>query len=100
MTSPSNDHPDRKRQVLRVLLADLERAISELAIDEPPEGVSHEVRAACQRMAAAMDLGPEPAVRRCPHCGHTGMRAATLCGHCWEALPPAAPVTPDAPQVL
>jgi hypothetical protein len=33
-------------------------------------------------------LGPEPEVRECPVCHHTGMRAARLCGHCWTKLQP------------
>jgi hypothetical protein len=33
-------------------------------------------------------LGPAPELRPCPHCGVVGMRAATLCGHCWKQLIP------------
>lgn len=33
-------------------------------------------------------LGPAPEYRKCPHCGSTGMRAATRCGTCWEKLVP------------
>jgi hypothetical protein len=33
-------------------------------------------------------LGPAPELLACPHCGVVGMRAATLCGHCWKKLVP------------
>jgi hypothetical protein len=45
------------------------------------------VREAWQRLVVALDLGPEPAVRPCPHCGRLGMAAATRCGFCWNATP-------------
>jgi hypothetical protein len=33
-------------------------------------------------------LGQAPESRKCPHCGSTGMRAATRCGTCWKGLVP------------
>ena len=35
-------------------------------------------------------LAPEPerATRKCPRCGNSGMREATLCGYCWRKLAP------------
>ena len=41
-------------------------------------------------------LGPIPEVRDCPHCGRVGMRAATVCGHCWKKLPPLVEPPQDA----
>lgn len=37
-------------------------------------------------LVEAMALGDEPRTRVCPTCGHTGMHAATRCGHCWRPL--------------
>jgi hypothetical protein len=31
-----------------------------------------------------------------PICGHTGMRAATRCGSCWNKLSPLAAAATDA----
>ncbi len=72
--------PDAKRSSLRALIAEMDVAIADAG--EAP-------RAIWQRMVAALDLGPEPAVRTCPSCGGIGMLAATRCGHCWVSLTPA-----------
>jgi hypothetical protein len=39
-------------------------------------------------LVTELALGPAPEYRKCPHCGGTGMRAATRCGTCWEKLVP------------
>jgi hypothetical protein len=39
-------------------------------------------------MMTLLAVGPAPEVRACPVCGNFGMRAATLCGHCWARLQP------------
>ena len=41
-------------------------------------------------LVAQLALGPEPAVRTCPHCGGLGFRQATVCGSCWKKLTPPA----------
>ncbi len=50
------------------------------------------LRASWVALVDALDLGPAPELRKCPHCGGIGMRAATLCSTCWKKLvpPPAA----------
>lgn len=53
-------------------------------------GPSAELRAAWADLVGQLALGPEPALRACPRCHQLGMRAATLCGHCWAALTPLA----------
>jgi hypothetical protein len=39
-------------------------------------------------LVEVLALGPAPEYRKCPHCGGTGMRAATRCSTCWEKLVP------------
>ena len=60
------------------------------------EGKDHAaLRSAWASLVDALALGPDPEYRTCPHCGATGMRAATRCGNCWRALvPPSTDVTP------
>jgi hypothetical protein len=50
------------------------------------------LRTSWATLLEALALGPAPELRKCPHCGGIGMRAATLCGTCWKRLvpPPAA----------
>ena len=60
-------------------------------------GPSSRLSAAWSRLVGALALGPAPATRKCPRCGHVGMRDATLCGFCWEKLvPPGDGLTPVA----
>jgi hypothetical protein len=55
---------------------------------------SEALRSAWASLVDALALGPDPEYRACPHCGATGMRAATRCGTCWRALvPPPADAT-------
>lgn len=46
------------------------------------------------RLVDFLALGPAPELRACPHCGVLGMRAATLCGHCWKKLVPPERAAP------
>lgn len=59
----------------------------DLAAAPGGEGLGR-LRSSWGRLVAALDLGPAPALRTCPHCGATGMRAATRCGSCWAQLVP------------
>jgi hypothetical protein len=43
------------------------------------------------RLVDFLALGPAPELRDCPHCGASGMRAATRCGRCWQKLVPPDP---------
>lgn len=49
---------------------------------------SASLRSSWRRLVEVLALGPAPELRACPHCGSTGMRAATRCGTCWERLVP------------
>lgn len=37
-----------------------------------------------------LDLGSEPAMRRCPKCEALCMIGASRCGNCWVSLPPSS----------
>ena len=74
-------HPDARRSRLRAIVAEMDLALTDAGTGP--------MRAAWHQLVAALDLGPEPAVKTCPSCGAIGMRAATRCGHCWSALVPA-----------
>ena len=77
-------HPEGRKSRLRAIVAELELTMND-TIPAP-------LRDAWRRLVVAMDLGPEPAVRACPHCGKLGMAAATLCGFCWKQTPPVITV--------
>ena len=91
MNSPRFTLPDAVRSRLRATVATIDREISRLprqvtADDSgsPPNGLLASFTDLVEQLA----LGPEPDVRQCPVCQHIGMRAATLCGHCWTKLTP------------
>jgi hypothetical protein len=87
-------HPDAERSQLRSLVAKIDRDISAL-----PRQVSADIAATATdnllaswaNLVALLGLGPEPEVRECPVCKHTGMRVATRCGYCWSELSKLAP---------
>lgn len=74
-------HPDERRSRLRAIVTEMDLAMVDAGTDR--------IRTAWKSMVTALDLGPEPAVRTCPHCGQIGMKAASRCGHCWATLVPA-----------
>ena len=83
--------PDPQRSRLRATVAAIEREISRLprqgTIDNgksPP----HALLSSWADLVRQLDLGPEPELRECPVCHYVGMRAATVCGHCWTKLEP------------
>jgi hypothetical protein len=75
--------PDGRRSQLRHLLRQVDLAILPLR----PGGVValRDLDDALQALGDALDLGPEPALKRCAVCGRLGMAGATVCGHCWTA---------------
>ena len=75
------DHPDAERARLRNLVAAIDRQIQDTAV--PAGGLL----SAWNDLVAALNLGPQPEVRECPHCHHLCMRAATLCSSCWNHIP-------------
>lgn len=78
---------------LRVLVEAVDHAMPRLpgpvgAAQAPRDGA---LRASWGKLVEFLALGPAPEMRDCPHCGRSGMRAATRCGYCWEKLPSLAP---------
>lgn len=71
----------------------LEAVDREMALAEGGGRVSAPLRASFTRLVAVLALGPAPELARCPHCGSTGMRAATRCGTCWARLVPPEPAS-------
>lgn len=76
-----SERSEDKKTQLRTMVADVELAMVDVS--------SEPVRDAWRRLVAGLELGPEPEVRACPHCGRIGMAKATRCGFCWKATPVA-----------
>jgi len=88
MSSPELQGVEPAKSRLRATIAAMEKEIVTL----PGKGSG--LRTSFNDLVAQLGLGPEPEVRVCPVCQHVGMRAATICGHCWTKLAPLA-----APEV-
>lgn len=84
-------HGDAEVVRLRTILMDIDRALSLLPPSEA-DGVAatDQLRRSWAQLVEVLALGPAPETRECPICGHTGMRAATRCGNCWNKLSPLA----------
>lgn len=85
MSTPAFDHPDLHRAELRLAVTAVDAALA----DTGPDATSHRATA-WAKLVALLALGPAPQVKPCPKCGRVGMSDATLCGHCWARLTPAA----------
>jgi hypothetical protein len=96
MNSTLLSGPDAARSRLRATVATIERDISRLPRQLPDDDSKSPLRgllASFADLVEQLQLGPEPELRECPVCGHSGMRAATLCGYCWAKLiPPTEPL--------
>lgn len=77
---------------LRPLVEELDVEMSRLAARGNAGGDTVALLASWGKLIEYLALGPAPELRTCPFCGGTGMRAATVCGHCWKKLEPPAPV--------
>jgi len=83
--------PDSKRSRLRTTIAAIERELARFPAEVTNENratPSDALRASVADLVEQLALGPEPAYRQCPACKELGMRAATVCGHCWTQLAP------------
>lgn len=83
----------RDEPVVRTAMLAVEHALAAA----PGSAALDGVRTSWTRLVDALALGPAPALRICPHCGATGMRAATRCGTCWAELVPPDGGAADAP---
>ena len=74
---------------LRTVMAAIDGELSRLPTSEG-DGVAATtpLRRSWAELVELLALGPVPETRQCPICGHTGMRAATRCGSCWNKLSP------------
>ena len=82
--------PDPTKSRLRSLVAAVERDLSGAPAEQMQPGALVALRASWDALVRELALGPEPALRRCPHCSRLVMRAATACGYCWVQLVPPA----------
>ena len=93
MNDSRDSVPDLKRARLRATIAVIERELARLPGDVTKDNrgtLADSLRASVDDLVGQLALGPEPAYRKCPVCDRVGMRAATVCGHCWTTLPPLA----------
>jgi len=95
MNDSRDSVPDLRRSRLRATIAVIERELARLPGDVTKDNggtLADSLRASVDDLVGQLALGPEPAYQQCPVCEHVGMRAATVCGHCWTKLTaPAAP---------
>jgi hypothetical protein len=77
---------------LRPLVEELDVEMTRLAARGNVGGDTVALLASWGRLIEYLALGPPHELRNCPFCGASGMRAATLCSHCWRKLEPPAPV--------
>jgi len=85
--------PDWKRSQLRATVAAIEQELGRLPREVTSDNratPADALRASVADLVGQLALGPEPEYRQCPLCRHVGMRVATVCGHCWTKLTPAA----------
>jgi hypothetical protein len=92
MVVQQGPHPDAARSRLRGLVAKVTQEIEHLSEPANAEAAKkpNGLNDAWTALVKQLDLGPEPEVRDCPHCGHICMRAATVCAYCWKELPAPA----------
>ena len=82
------------RSKLRSLVARVAREVEEverLAEKGRGEGLS----VAWTSLVSELDLGVEPALRECPHCGRGILRAAVRCRYCMTRSPAEAAEADD-----
>ena len=98
MNDSGNLVPDSKRARLRTTIAAIERELARFPAEVTNGNratPSDAMRASVADLVEQLALGPEPAYRQCPACKQLGMRAATVCGHCWTPL-----TQPPSPESL
>ncbi len=93
MNDSRDSVPDSRRSRLRATIAVIELELARLPGDVTKDNggtLADSLRASVDDLVGQLALGPEPAYRQCPACYRVGMRVATVCGHCWTTLTPAA----------
>lgn len=79
---------DPARTRLRATIATIEGELARLPRPAASGEGQSALAASFADLVGQLALGPEPETRACPVCHHLGMRAATICGHCWTKLTP------------
>ncbi len=98
MSSPQADGPmipwwiGPERSKLRVAVGTVQAALdrSSAGVEAGAASELPQVVHAWRELVSLLALGAEPVMRACPHCGQTGMAAASRCGGCWSRLEPEA----------
>lgn len=75
-----------KESELRALVGRMQEQVALLASTSSTDDDKRELTRRWDQLVQHLSLGPAPETRVCPHCSHTIMRAATLCGYCWTKL--------------
>lgn len=93
MNTDEFNGPDAARSRLRAAISTIEKEVARLPAPEGEDSGSarHGLLAGVASLSTLLALGPEPEVRTCPTCKKIGMRAASMCGHCWTKLTPLEP---------
>jgi hypothetical protein len=82
---------DAERAKLRATVATIEHELltrPAMAPNAITGGADRKLLASWHALVDQLALGPEPDVRQCPVCHHTGLSEATRCGFCWSRLKP------------
>lgn len=77
---------------LRTMVEALDRAMSRCLADGSTPAGAPTLLASWARLVDHLALEPPPVFRRCPSCGRSTAREATLCDGCWRTLEPLLPL--------
>lgn len=89
MMDEALEGPDAARARLRALVASIDQELLRLPRRTTGDNETGGLFDSWSALVKQLALGPAPDLRRCPVCNNLGMRAASLCGHCWSKLSPA-----------
>jgi hypothetical protein len=78
-----------RTEELRPIVERMDRDVTRLAARAGDQRDGAALVASWAKLVDFLALGPAPDLADCPHCGASGIRAATRCGQCWAKLTPA-----------
>ena len=91
MNGPRSFHRKGARVPLRAIIAKVDDEMTHLSgpmAHDAPRSPPQRRIASLAELVNQRAAGVAPEARACPVCRHTGMRAATICGYCWNRLMP------------